>query len=407
MNKMIKKCLPLLLAILLLISVAPIKAYADEELSEQQEETSEVFEAETEQEDPSEEVPAEEQPKEETLPSETQDPVENTQEDENEEELPGEDIPAESEEPASEVTEEEIPQEAETAETEEAEAADAEKIEETQESEEIKQEAEIDGMMEEDVIKLKDGVESVILSTDADAPVGASVSVTSSQVIIHINRVGDDGIAGLYRFDADEYYKEDEIHGLSELNESEGTFLGEYQCNSTQEFTFDRYSSIGKDYLYSKYYIIQDEKILAGPFYATEIRSVRSVPRFEAQTKKGVIHEDDTTYAIADEMGTGNTVVNYDLATLIYRNEDANGNPVDNSRRNAIKFVSNGETFYFNADEVKAMDGIILNYTRRKINVNLVILAWQKTMNINTYPLTLTYTLENSKLAGLNTSNPR
>ena len=42
MNKMIKKCLPLLLAILLLISVAPIKAYADEELSEQQEETSEI-----------------------------------------------------------------------------------------------------------------------------------------------------------------------------------------------------------------------------------------------------------------------------------------------------------------------------------------------------------------------------
>ena len=94
-------------------------------------------------------------------------------------------------------------------------------------------------------------------------------------------------------------------------------------------------------------------------------------------------------------MGVSNTVINWDLCDMIYANEDAKGNPIDNSGRDAIKFTSNGETFYFNAQFIKEQDGFISGYTKNGINVTLVVISWVQTLN-NSYPSSLRYATNNT-----------
>ena len=161
------------------------------------------------------------------------------------------------------------------------------------------------------------GLPAISTVRAAEAPEGATVSVGTSRVTVTINKVGTSGTASLFRMAANEYYSGDNLNGYSTLTNRTGTFIGSYVCGSSKEFTFNRFNSDGTDNLYAKYYLVQGNDILVGPFYASEVESYRSIPRFEAVTKKGLTHENNETYPLADEMGISNTVVNLDLGSLI------------------------------------------------------------------------------------------
>lgn len=216
-------------------------------------------------------------------------------------------------------------------------------------------------------------------TADANAPVGMTAKVGKSEITVTVNKVGTSGTAQLYRYKANEYHPADTMRGQSKDVRAEGEYIGEYTCGSAQDFVFNRYLNDGSDNLYSKYYLVQNGKILSGPIYASQIESTRSIGRFDG-TKKGLTVEDGSTLAMAKEMGVGNTVINVNINELIYANEDADGNPIDNSRNaNAIEFEVNGEMFYFNADYVKGQDALISSYSKEGINVSLVLISWAKT----------------------------
>ncbi|MCR5173074.1 MAG: cell wall-binding repeat-containing protein [Oscillospiraceae bacterium] len=242
-------------------------------------------------------------------------------------------------------------------------------------------------------------------STDPNGPVGLVAEATRESIILHLNRVGDSGTAKIYRYRSESYFSGDKMRGMSK-NLDNGEYLGDYACGSSVDLTLARYTSDGVDHLYDKYYVLQGTKILSGPVYASEIYSFRNIGPFEVKTKKGLTVEDSSTVYQAIDMGVGNTVVNWDLCSTIYANEDANGNPIDNSGRNAYEFESNGETFYIDAQYVKDQDGIISAYSKAGINVSLVVISWAKTRT-RTYPEALRYNTNNqdTQTLAFNTSN--
>ena len=258
---------------------------------------------------------------------------------------------------------------------------------------------------------------SAMRSADPTEAVGMFVTTDKSSVTIDINRVGTKGTAYLYRYDAEDYYLGDDLHGMSKNVSDNGEILCEYECGTTSTVTFNRYFNDGRDTLYSKYYLVQNGKILVGPVYSSEIQSVRSTEPFEQNTKKGLTLEDGSTIEAAKEMGVSNTVINMDLTDLIIKNEDEFGNPIDNSTRSdVIEFESNGEIFYFNGDYVKAQDNLISAYSREGMNVSVVVISWAKTYD-GDYPAALLYDMgketaaqniaQNAHTMGFNTSTER
>lgn len=236
-----------------------------------------------------------------------------------------------------------------------------------------------------------------------------TVNVGKSDITININKVGKSGTAQLYRFNADEYFSTDDTVGMSKNLTKNGDIVGEYTCGTTDTITISRYQTDGTDRLYSKYYLIQNDKIIAGPFYASEVSSLRTVEAFEAASKKGLTLEDETTIDTAIEMGVSNTVINMDVSTLILANEDKNGKPIDNSKRgDVIEFESNGEVFYFNSSYVKLQDKLISAYSKEGINVTLVVISWAKTVTKD-YPTSLMYidAADNNHTMAFNTSTQR
>jgi len=258
----------------------------------------------------------------------------------------------------------------------------------------------------EDELYLKEELSAGITPDSSNAK-GVVVEATKTGIVLHIGNVGTAGTAQIYSYSADKYYRTDNLRGLGKT--ADGTLVAEYDCGTSVDVEFDRYTSDGADHLYDKYYIIQNNAILAGPFYASEIASVdnKNVTPFEVGTKKGLTHEDGDSINKALEFGTGNTVINWDIGKTIYANEDANGNPIDNSGKNAIKFTSNGETFYFDADYVASKDRQISPYTSNGINVSLVLITWVRSAGSN-YPSALRYPTNgtDTQTLGFNTSNP-
>ena len=235
---------------------------------------------------------------------------------------------------------------------------------------------------------------------------GVTVTVQESKIVIHVEGIGNSGTALLYRYDADSYYSPDTMKGLS-TRVDDGVKIGQYNLGATTDFTIDRYDANGKDLLFSKYYLIRSNAVLAGPFYATSIASKNSVKPFAATTIKGITLEDSSTIEIAKDLGAANTVINMDLCSLILSNEDANGNPIDRSAQaGVIPFVSNGKTFYFDEGYVNEQRQLISAYSKEGMNVILVIIAWAKTYQSN-YPSSLMYLKpkENKQTMGFNTSN--
>ena len=232
-----------------------------------------------------------------------------------------------------------------------------------------------------------------------------TVSASADKITLHLEGVGTSGTAEIRRLDADAYLTADTLNGLSKTAGA-GEKVGSYTCGTTADVSFDRFSG-GKDRLYSKYYVVQDGKILAGPFYATQIASQRSTPAFEMDTIKGLVLEDDSTLAMAKDVGASNTVINMNLCDLVVANEDANGNPIDNSGKSGlIAFQSNGKTYYFSEGYVNGLKSQIASYSKEGINVILVCIAWRSGCPA-TYPASLLYVKvnENKQTMAFNTSN--
>ena len=271
----------------------------------------------------------------------------------------------------------------------------------------VDEETIVDETVEEELVELMN-VEPDLSLADVDGP-QVVVSVDRSEIKISVNAVGKSGVAQLYRFNAEEYPSDDSMNGMSKFVSEKGIAVADYTCGTSTTVTLNRYDKDGFDNLYSKYYIIQDGKVLAGPYYASEISSLRNKQPFKVHTKKGLTLEDHTTINEAIEMGVSNTVINMDLCSLILANEDKNGNPIDNSNRgDVIEFESNGETFYFNADYVYSQDGLISAYTKAGMNVSLVLISWAKTYTED-YPSALLYmdAKENRQTMAFNTSTER
>ena len=232
----------------------------------------------------------------------------------------------------------------------------------------------------------------------AATPKGVNISVTKTQVIIKINGIGKSGKASVYRYDANEYFEKDTYTGLSKEVGFDGDIVGFYKCGTSATITTNRYQNDGTDNLYAKYYVILNNEILAGPCYANEMTSLKTIPAFEMKTKKGLHLEDDKTVYEGKEMGISNTVINLDLGSLIV---DKNA-PYKN---NVIEYESNGETYYFDANYIRQQDGLISAYTKENINVSLVLITWASAEKNGKYPESLLYVKGNRQTCGWNTSN--
>ena len=248
-------------------------------------------------------------------------------------------------------------------------------------------------------------------NTSRDLDPGITVSVTKSKVIVQVNGVGSGGTANLYSYDPNDYHPKDTLRGLSTGNGYSATDIGEYKLGSNASFEFNRYvHGSGYDNLYRKFYIVKDGNIIAGPVYASEIEAYRDVKPFETNTKKGLICEDFSTINTAKEMGIGRTVINCDLGSLILANEDAKGNPIDNSKRpNTVSFESNGETFYFDTEWLSLQDQLTIPFSKAGINVTFVVIVWQQTtVGSKEYPESLRYDTGGTDTVtlGVNTGNP-
>ncbi len=256
-------------------------------------------------------------------------------------------------------------------------------------------------------VNLTTSYAQAVSSDDADSRTGVVVRATRDKINIDINRVGTSGRALIYAFDADQYPARDTLHGLA--TGSKGTIVGKYSQGSTQTITIDRYNTKGKDMLFCKYYVMAKDKktIIAGPFYASDIYSANNtMVTFKAASKKGIASEEDMALdlQLAEDMGTSWTAVNIDAGSIILANEDANGNPIDQSKNDVIKFVSNGKTYYFSRPGVTHIDSLVSRFSRRGINVTAVVIGWANT-NYNKYPKALAYTDQARVTMAFNTSN--
>ena len=246
-------------------------------------------------------------------------------------------------------------------------------------------------------------VPAIVLAADSGK---VTVGASADKINIHLEGVGGSGTAQVIRMSADSYHAADAMHGLSKTTGT-GEVVGTYTCGTTADLRVDRFAG-GVDHLYSKYYVVQDGKLLAGPIYANSIASQRNRPAFEMDTIKGLVLEDDASLAMAQDVGASNTVINMNLCDLIVANEDANGNPINNSGNSSlIPFESNGKTYYFNAGYVHSLQSQIASYSKDGINVIMVVIAWRSGCPA-TYPTSLLYlkASENKQTMAFNTSNP-
>ena len=222
-----------------------------------------------------------------------------------------------------------------------------------------------------------------------------SVEITAGadQISIRVDSIGSSGEAEIVRLEANEYYSTDTVHGISS-DIAAGEISGTYTCGTKQTVIIPRYREDGSDNLYSKYYVIQNGNILAGPFYASAIDSKRSKGSFNHDSIKGVCHQSRTGVDEVASMGATNTVVNLDLGALICKSGSGN----------VIEYESGGKKYYFNRNYIEEEDKLIAQYSKKGINVSLVVITWANSAVNRDYPSSLLYTTANRQTAGFNTS---
>ena len=228
------------------------------------------------------------------------------------------------------------------------------------------------------------------------ATTGLKVSAGTDKISIKVTKPTSSG--RLYAYNVNEYPSGDKMRGISTNVLKKGVDLGKVTKGKTKTISWDRYGSDGRDHLYNKYYILNGNKVVKGPIYATSIASEYGKVGFTQKSIKGIYTEDNLSNAsYASDLKANSITYNLGLQNLIYSNEDGNI-PSD-----AIPFESNGQTFYFNKATVDDFDAKIKDASARGMNVIGVLIPWAQG---DQYPSYLRYKSPASKTTwGTNTSN--
>ncbi|MDO4501603.1 MAG: DUF5722 domain-containing protein [Coriobacteriia bacterium] len=229
----------------------------------------------------------------------------------------------------------------------------------------------------------------------ADPEPSVVVSVGEDQVQVTVDGVGASGQATVQRFDASEYHAKDPRRGVSARAASQGDVVGTYQCGTRQTLTVDRFKASGQDTLYAKYYVVQGQRILAGPVYATQVPERPAVCRFPGNMKGLFVENDPANLAIAKDLGCSSVTLNLPLNGFILPNEDEDGKPISHGADDAVPFVSNGTTYWFGKSAVASFDNLVKTYSQAGMDVTVVVLALGSP-DYGSYPFALTY----GKVAG-------
>lgn len=225
-----------------------------------------------------------------------------------------------------------------------------------------------------------------------------SVSVSGNAVKIKVTKPTSSG--RLYAYNANEYAKKDTMRGISKEILSKGTDLGAITKGKSKTISWQRYGADGRDHLYNKYYILKGNTIVKGPIYATSVSAAYGKVGFTQKSIKGIYTEDDLNKAsYASDLKATSITYNIGLQNLMYSNTDATSIPTD-----AISFVSNGKTYYFNKATVDNYDAKIKDASARGMNVIAVLIPWVQPDS--SYPQEMKYNSPQSKITwGTNTSN--
>ena len=224
---------------------------------------------------------------------------------------------------------------------------------------------------------------------------GVVVTAHDDAIDLTIRNVGTSGTAQVLRYEANAYHDDDPLKGVV-ASASAGEAVGEYACGTTQVLHTARKGAGGHDYLYSKYYVVQDGRVLAGPYYATNVDAPDTAVTFSTATKKGGANTHGRTKAssadIMSDLGCGWTNVTVDLGSMLVKNENADGSAIDAALYNdTTTFTYEGTTYRFSNTNLKKYDDIVKAYTKKKINVQVILLCYKSHGDWSTYPQALSY----------------
>ena len=266
--------------------------------------------------------------------------------------------------------------------------------------------------------------DSDLVPDNAQSYINMKSSVTSNKV--ELKMTSDSGIVGsstvnVVALKAYQYLEGDQFDGLSKdkikLNEVDRYIVGEYKLGTEKTILLDRFADAGNtagyDNLYNKYYLVQDDKIVKGPIYTTEIEAkYNSVPVLSNKSKKGLFAEWNG-FSTYKDLGASHTVINFPIETLIHPNEIfEDGEEVElplseADKKKYIEFVSNGKSYYFDKELVAEWDKEIKSYYSLGSQITAIIIA-RPNSNEEQFPQKFTYapySTQGTKMMGLNTSN--
>lgn len=246
-----------------------------------------------------------------------------------------------------------------------------------------------------------------------------TASAKSNKIVLNINSdeelVGND-LTEVYMLKGYEYFQEEKnedkfFTGLSEsfVEFDEKYKVGDYTLGSNQTIELNRFDSDGYDNLYSKFYVVRNNKIIKGSVFVTEVDPlVNSKPILNIKSKKGLFGED---YESFKDLNCSYTVLNLDLNGFIYPNEVFEGDraiEIDHPDESKVyTFISNGSTYYFNKEKVDELDKKTKKYYELGANISLAIICSVNT-NEEQFPSKMTYlpyAAQGASLMGQNTSN--
>lgn len=232
-----------------------------------------------------------------------------------------------------------------------------------------------------------------------DYSLSMKVSATSSNIILEIEGSGTqsskEAKLKIVSLPAYQYLKGDNTSGLitSFVDVSDANFVGDYTFkNGTDTISIDRiggresevYDDESESYvtknlpfdnLYNKYYVVDEDEIVLGPIYCTDIESIcKEEPTFNIKSKKGLFGEDLAAYK---DLGCSYATLNLEISNLIMPNEyyfDGERINLEHSD-DEISFVSNGKTFYFNPKVVAQYDKEISSYYENGASISAILIA--------------------------------
>lgn len=253
---------------------------------------------------------------------------------------------------------------------------------------------------------------SDIFEVDQTA-INMQVKATSDTIKIDISTIDTSlsGEADIIAVKAYEYFKNDKFKGVSTnvVTEYNSKKIGTYKLGETKNISIDRFVE-SYDRLYDKYYAVQNDKILKGPIYATEIAAIKDVePNFDIKSKKGVLGENIEHFK---ELDCSYAVLNFQMSSLFLfpTEREAGGEIQLVPPAGAIPFESNGKTYYFSPGVVNSWDEEVLKYYGdAKAHITAVVWAVNfDGLSSENFPLDMTYmpwAAQGTKLLSFNTSN--